>query len=105
LTRTEALTYLRAERLCLDEQLRSLDSEFEALRKAQFPQQEFAEYCHRMQAYWNLVENHFIAVEWTLYPPCGRTNRSSPFVVLTPTEAPSALAIAQHVETEDLAVA
>jgi hypothetical protein len=103
LTNTEALTYLRGERLCLDEQLRSLHREFEALRNAHFPQQAFAEHRQRMQAYWALVANHFIAVEWTFHPPCGRANRSSRFVSV-PTQTPCALAAAQQTETEDLKV-
>jgi len=78
LTRTEQLAYLRAEYACLLDQLRTLRSEFEVLRRAHAPRRAWVAYRQRMEAYKNLLANHCIALEWTRYPPCGRTNVPSP---------------------------
>ena len=109
-TRTEQLAYLRAEHARLVEQLRTLRSEFEALRSAHAPRQAWAAYCQRIEAYRNLLANHCIALEWMRYPPCGRTNvpsplRHTPIPFSAPSQPPRALAVAQQDEAADLAVA
>jgi len=71
-TTLQKLRYLAVERRRLDEQRRVLDDEFEALRQAHFPRERAIAYCQRMFEYRALLENHWIAMEWTLYPPCGR---------------------------------
>jgi hypothetical protein len=78
LTRTEQLAYLRAEHRRLLEQLRTLRSEFEALRRADVPPHELAAHYERVQAYRSLLANHRIALEWMRYPPCGRASVPSP---------------------------
>jgi ribosomal 50S subunit-associated protein YjgA (DUF615 family) len=108
LTHTEQLAYLCAEHVRLTEQLRTLRSEFEALRSARASQEEWMAYCQRMEAYRNLLANHYIALEWTRYPPCGRTNLRSPLrhtqiLVSAPPEPPRACAVAQDEEAADLA--
>jgi hypothetical protein len=110
LTRTEQLAYLRAEHVGLLEQLRTLRSEFEALRSAPAPQQEWTAYCQRIEAYKNLLANHCTALEWTRYPPCGRTNVPSPLrhlqiPFLAPSQPPRARAVAQQDKAADRAVA
>lgn len=109
LTRTEQLAYLCAEHARLLEQLRTLRSEFEELRRAHPPQEEWTAYCQRIEGYKNLLANHCIALEWTRYPPCGRTNVPSPLRHIqipfcAPSQAPCAL-VAQEDETANLAVA
>jgi hypothetical protein len=110
LTRTEQLAYFCAEHVRLTEQLRTLRSEFEVLRSAHAPRQEWTAYCQRMEAYKNLLANHCIALEWMRYPPCGRTDVPSPLRHIsipfsTPSQPSCALAIAQEEEAADLAVA
>ena len=109
LTRTEQLAYLRAEHAGLVEQLRTLRSEFEALRSAKAPRRAWEAYCQRIEAYKNLLANHYIALEWTRYPPCGRTSVPSPLRHIqipfsAPPQPPCAL-VAQEDEAADLAVA
>jgi hypothetical protein len=110
LTRTEQLAYLRAEHAGLVEQLRTLRSEFEALRSANAPRRAWVAYFQRFEAYKNLLANHYIALEWTRYPPCGRTNVPSPLrhtqiPFSAPPQSPRALAVAQQDKAADLAVA
>jgi hypothetical protein len=110
LSRTEQLAYLRAEHAGLVEQLRTLRSEFEALRSANAPRRAWLAYCQRIEAYKNLLANHCIALEWTRYPPCGRTNVPSPLrhtqiLFSAPPQPPRALAIAQQDKAADRAVA
>jgi hypothetical protein len=110
LTRTEQLAYLRDEHVRLTEQLRMLRSEFEALRSAHAPQQEWTAYCQRIEAYKNLLANHCTALEWARYPPCGRTSAPSPLrhtqiLFSAPSQPPCALGVAQEEEAADLAVA
>jgi hypothetical protein len=110
LTPTEQLEYLRAEHVRLTEQLRTLRSEFEALQSTHAPQQEWMAYCHRMEAYKNLLANHCIALEWMRYPPCGRTDVPAPLrhtqiLFSAPPQPPYALPVAQEDEAADLAVA
>src|SRR4029453_369654 len=104
LTRTEQLAYLCAEHVRLTEQLCTLRSDFEALRSAHAPQQEWTAYCQRMEAYKNLLANHCIALEWTRYPPCGRTSvpsllRRTQILFSAPPQPPRAFAVAQDEET------
>jgi hypothetical protein len=111
LTPTEQLAYLRAEHVRLLEQLRTLRSEFEALRRsARVPPHEWAAYAQRMREHRSLLANHRIALEWTRYPPCGRIRvpsalRHIPIPFSVPSKSPRALAVAQQDKAVDLAVA
>jgi hypothetical protein len=87
-----------------------LRSELEALRSADAPQQEWTAYGQRIEAYKNLLANHCTALEWTRYPPCGRTNVPSllshiQIPLSAPSQPPRALAVAQEEQAADLAVA
>ena len=74
MTRAEQLAYLRAEHARLAEQLRTLCSEFKALlRSPHVPRHGWAVYARRMGEHRGLLANHRIALEWMMYPPCGRT--------------------------------
>jgi hypothetical protein len=109
-TRTEQLAYLQTEHVRLTEQLRTLRTEFEALRRASAPRQAWVAYCQRMEAYKNLLANHCIALEWTRYPPCGRTNvpaplRDTQILFFSALQPPRALSVAQQDKAADRAVA
>ena len=106
LTRIEQLRYLRAEHSRLTEQFRTLRSEFETLRGADIA--EWAAFQLKLQEYLGLLANHHIALEWTLYPPCGRTSppRSSRTTLFfTPAPPPRARAAAPQNEATDLTAA
>jgi hypothetical protein len=112
LTRSEQLAYLLAEHARLVEQLRTLRSEFEAalLRSAHIPRHGWAAYTQRIREHRSLLANHRIALEWTRYPPCGRTNVPSPLrhlqiPFLAPSQPPRARSVAQQDKAADLAIA
>ena len=71
-TTLQKLDYLAAESRRLAEENQALHDEFEALRQAHFPREQSVAYCQRVFEYQALLENHRIAMEWTLYPPCGQ---------------------------------
>jgi hypothetical protein len=111
LTRAEQLAYLLAEHARLVEELRTLRSEFEALlRSAHVPRHGWAEYAERMREHRSRLANHRIALEWTRYPPCGRTAVPSPFrhpaiPFSARSQSPRALAVAQEDKAADFAFA
>lgn len=72
MTRSEKLAYLWAERLRLTAQGRVLRGEFKAVRNGPFSGQSLVALHQKMREHWNLEANYRIALEWTLYPPCGR---------------------------------
>jgi hypothetical protein len=90
----------------LSEQFRTLQREFEALRSANVS--EWAAFQLKLQEHRGLLANHHIALEWTLYPPCGRTSlpRSSRTTLFfTPAAPPRARAVAPQNEATDLTAA
>ena len=111
-TRSEKLAYLRAEHARLVEQFRTLRSEFEAalLRNAHVPRHGWSTYAQRIGEHRSLLANHRIALEWTLFPPCGRTRvpsslRHTTVPFSAPSQPPRTLSVAQHDQAADLAIA
>jgi len=72
----EALEYLLTEQQRLTTRTIELQREFDALRTAGYPSERFASYRCQLREYCGLLQNHLIALEWTLYPPCGRMPRA-----------------------------
>lgn len=71
MTREQQCAYLAAERRRLAKFRRSLQIEFQIVRRADFPPDKLSGYRQRLFEYRSLLANHWIAVEWTLFPPCG----------------------------------
>jgi hypothetical protein len=115
MTRLEKLAYLRGEHARLVEQFRTLRSEFEALQRARAPRhgcaaysQRLREYAQQLREHRSLHANHRIALEWTRYPPCGRTSvpsplRHIPIPFSASSRPPCAFAVAHEEEAADLA--
>jgi len=104
------LAYLHAESLRLLAQHRELQRQFESLRGPHLCRtNEWVAYRQRLREHWGLLANHRVALEWALYPPCGRTGASSPLMCRkdlfsVPLQAP-ALAVPHEREESNSLVA
>jgi len=104
------LAYLHAESLRLLAQHRELQRQFESLRGPHLCRtNEGVTYRQRLREHWGLLANHRVALEWALYPPCGRTGASSPLMCRkdlfsVPLQAP-ALAVPHEREESNSLVA